>query len=100
MRQSEAEVTVPTDSLQSHMWSLPLFLYLLEASHCGQFAHTRREIQTPSLEENNIKEFADAFKKYQKRNFPSGTVDENLPASAGDTGLILGSGRFHIPWSH
>ena len=27
---------------------------------------------------------------------PGGTVDNNLPVSAGDTGLIPGPGRFHM----
>ena len=31
-----------------------------------------------------------------RRNFLSGTVDKNLPASAGDMGLIPGPGRFHM----
>ena len=30
-------------------------------------------------------------------DFPGGTVDKNLPANAGDTGLIPGPGRFHMP---
>ena len=30
-------------------------------------------------------------------DFPGGPVDTNLPASAGDTGSILGPGRFHMP---
>ena len=29
-------------------------------------------------------------------DFPGGTVDNNLPASAGDTGLIPGPGSFHM----
>ena len=29
-------------------------------------------------------------------NFPGGAVDKNLPANAGDMGLISGPGRFHI----
>ena len=33
-------------------------------------------------------------------NFPSDTVDSNLPASAGHMGLIPGLGRFHMPWSN
>ena len=32
------------------------------------------------------------------RVFPGGRVDKNLPANAGDTGLILGPGGSHIPW--
>ena len=27
------------------------------------------------------------------------TVDKNPPANAGDTGLIPGLGKFHMPWS-
>ena len=29
-----------------------------------------------------------------------GTVDQNLPANAGDTGLIPGLGIFHVPQSN
>ena len=29
-------------------------------------------------------------------DFPGGTVDENLPANAGNMGSIPGLGRFHI----
>ena len=32
------------------------------------------------------------------RDFPSGPVFKNLPANAGDTGLIPGQGRFHMAW--
>ena len=35
-------------------------------------------------------------KKTPQQNFPGGAVDENLPVSAGDTGLILDPGRFHM----
>ena len=31
-----------------------------------------------------------------KQDFPSGSVMKNLPASAGDVGLIPGSGRSHM----
>ena len=33
-------------------------------------------------------------------DFPGGTVVKNLPANAGDTGLIPGLGRSHMPWSN
>ena len=33
-------------------------------------------------------------------DFPDGTVDRNMPGKAGDTGSILGLGRFHMPWSN
>ena len=33
-------------------------------------------------------------------DFPGGTVDKNLPANAGDTGLIPGPGRFLMPQSN
>ena len=32
--------------------------------------------------------------------FPGGTVVENLPANAGDTGLSPGLGRSHMPRSN
>ena len=39
----------------------------------------------------------------QGTGLPGVTVDKNLPANAGDTGLIPGPGRFHMPrsnWAH
>ena len=38
--------------------------------------------------------------KIKKRGFPGGTVVENLPASAGDTGSSPGLGRSHMPRSN
>ena len=38
--------------------------------------------------------------KKQDLGFPGGTVVENLPASAGDTGLSPGLGRSHMPRSN
>ena len=35
-----------------------------------------------------------------KRGFPGGTVVENLPANAGDTGLSPGLGKHHMPRSN
>ena len=32
--------------------------------------------------------------------FPGGAVVKNLPANAGDMGLILGQGRSHMPRSN
>ena len=34
------------------------------------------------------------------QDFPDGTVAKNPPASAGDTGLRPGAGRFHTPRSN
>ena len=33
-------------------------------------------------------------------DFPSGTVDKNPPANAGDMGLIPGPGRSHMPQNY
>ena len=33
----------------------------------------------------------------QGRGFPGGSVIKNLPANVGDTGLIPGLGRSHMP---
>ena len=38
--------------------------------------------------------------KTKWRDFPGGTVAKNPPANAGDTGLIPGPGRSHMPWSN
>ena len=32
--------------------------------------------------------------------FPGGLVVKNPPVNAGDTGLIPGLGRFHMPWGN
>ena len=38
--------------------------------------------------------------KITVRGFPGGKVVKNLPANAGNTGLIPSLGRFHIPQSN
>ena len=35
-----------------------------------------------------------------REDFPGGAVVKNLPAKTGDTGLIPGPGRSHMPWSN
>ena len=40
------------------------------------------------------------FKKINIRDFPGGAVVKNPPTNAGDTGLIPGPGRSHMPWSN
>ena len=44
-----------------------------------------------------VKEFEPKINIKQVKDFPSGTVDKNWPANAGDTASILGLGRFHLP---
>ena len=41
-----------------------------------------------------------AFLKGTGRDFPGGAVVKNLPANAGNTGLIPGPRRSHMPWSN
>ena len=36
------------------------------------------------------------YQRIHTRDFPGGPVVKNLPASAGDMGLIPGPGRFHM----
>ena len=38
--------------------------------------------------------------KTKQGGFPCGSVVKNLPANAGDIGLIPGPGRFHMPWNN
>ena len=40
------------------------------------------------------------IKNAEEGGFPGGTVVENLPANAGDTGLSPGLGRSHMLWSN
>ena len=40
------------------------------------------------------------FKKKNREGFPGGSVVNNLPANACDTGLIPGPGRSHMPQSN
>ena len=44
--------------------------------------------------------FIEALFIIVKQGFPGGPVDKNLPTIAGDTGLIPGPARFHMPWSN
>ena len=39
-------------------------------------------------------------KKRRQGDFPGSTVDKNVPANAGDMGLIPGLGRFHMSQSN
>ena len=45
----------------------------------------RKELDTTKVTERSI-----------AQDFPGGTVDKNLPASARDTGSIPSPGRFHM----
>ena len=48
-----------------------------------------------------IIQFSSMFKiLHNPWGFPGGSVVKNLPANAGDTGLIPGPGRSHVPWSN
>ena len=47
---------------------------------------------------NELKKYTE-WKKLD-RDFPGDTVVKNPPANAGDTGLIPGSGRSHMPQSN
>ena len=38
--------------------------------------------------------------KKENKDFPGGSVIKNPPANEGDTGLIPGLGRSHMPWSN
>ena len=40
------------------------------------------------------------IQKHKFKDFPGGAVVENLPANAGDRGLIPGPGRSHMPQSN
>ena len=48
-------------------------------------------------EERSKKNYLSFYFKELDRDFPGGPVVENSPCSAGDTGLMPGQGRSHIP---
>ena len=35
-----------------------------------------------------------------EEGFPGGPAVKNWPCNAGDTGLVPGLGRFHMPWGN
>ena len=72
----------PLRRFHSGLCNLTLFGYSIHVRPAGSWSHGA---------------FNDLLKE-TLRVFPGGTVDKNLPANAGDTGLILGSGGSHIPW--
>ena len=62
-------------------WKYDMNLTLLGEWHC-----------------NTISKYNTGFSivRRQRRDFPGGTVDKNPPATAGDLGMISGSGRFRL----
>ena len=49
------------------------------------------------VQENYVWMQSNSFVKKLFWDFPGGTVVKNPPANAGDTGLIPGPGRSHMP---
>ena len=45
-------------------------------------------------------QFVEMLTLSRYRDFPGGEEDKNPPASAGDTDLIPGPGRFHTWWGN
>ena len=70
---------------------MPLFL----AGSCEELGKNSPEKGTFLKEQT---QFVCWVKEYPL-GFPGGAVDKNLPTSAGDTVLIPGRERFHMPWS-
>ena len=81
--------------------------------HTAGFTHCKRhnsifedclsiweQVGEPYLDVTNALEddgkFFNVKEKQYNRDFPGGTVVENLPASAGDTGSSPGPGRSHM----
>ena len=71
----------------------------------GQVSWTSLSLWFIIYEMGSHEDSRPCLQKYQIQDFPGGTVDKHLPASAGDTSLIPGLGRFHtlaeqqIPWA-
>ena len=66
----------------------------------GENVASRKQEQaavTKGLSDDNNKQ---RIKNQRTRDFPGGAVVKNPPANAGDTGLIPGPGRSHMPPSN
>ena len=57
---------------------------------------TKKNLLEPINELSKVTE----YKINTCRDFPGGAVVKNQPANAGDTGLIPGPGRSHMPQSN
>ena len=55
------------------------------------------EVEQFLMKSTNINPIFISHTKCSGRDFPGGTVVENLPANAGDTGSSPGLGRSHMP---
>ena len=64
-----------------------------------EYGHTRKAIMIIRMEGVAPLKVS-FFKKDGSRGFPCGTVVENLPANAGDTGSSPGLGGSHMPRSN
>ena len=53
------------------------------------------ELCWEEMDTNKIK-----FFRKEEGCYSGGSVVKSLPANAGDTGLIPGPGRFHMPWNN
>ena len=63
----------------------------------------KKNIRMTSHQVENVNKKVEIILKIIKEkfwDFPGGAVVKNLPANAGDTDLIPGLGRSHMPWSN
>ena len=65
------------------------FTAMVLGSIPGQETKIPQAVRCPPPKKKQNKQTKTTFKK-KRLNFPGGTVDKNLPANAGDTGLIPG----------
>ena len=66
----------------------------------SMFSFNCRGIKRETLKINREIIVLNILLKAVKGDFPGGTVVENLPANAGDTGSSPGPGRSHMPRSN
>ena len=57
----------------------------------------QRAIQYNHFDNNTMTYYWIFVKKSDLQGYPGGPVVKNLPGNAGDTGLMPGLGRFHMP---
>ena len=69
-----------------------------DSSCCNSYSYHHLHHHRPQQQARCLRK--SAFSINSCRGFPGGTVVENLPANAGDTGSSPGLGRSHMPWSN
>ena len=94
----------PPQALDPVMWDRTVLAVEIRTSLSPVIAATGKQTPFPGalihFHVLSQKAFIECLLRTRPWDFPGGTVDKDLPAHAGDMGLIPGPGRFHMPRSN